>query len=280
MCPPFPVRPPRPRESLKSLVPRPSLPHHGSAKQLGELGVAREEILPPLPQLEVRAGLDELGIPLPQSPLLTDIVPQIAQSAIGAQQLYPGESLKAAYWGNPLEYEPPSAIQVSLIEGFSPVQPHNAPFLGSLPAPTRVLVPSVGVDSAVRALAIRDLGDSRAYETPKHVVGHIPNSANPGENGGVWLFGHLESLIAGEGNVFHSLPNIPDLLRKGEEVYTIVENGEGAYLYRIIETKVVHQDDMRVSDTGEATLSLVVCVPRFVYDHRLIDTGELVGFRP
>ena len=257
------------------------------SETLGELAVAREEILPlPLPilppplGLEGRAPLDELDIPLAPFLLPTDIRPKIAPSAIGAQQLYPGEALKAAYWGDPLEYEPPSALQVSLIEGFRPVQPHNAVFMGPLPAPTRILVPSVGVDSAVRALAIQDLGDSRAYETPKHVVGHIPTSANPGEDGGVWLFGHLESPIAGEGNVFHSLPNIPDLLRKGEDVYTIVENGEGAYLYRIIETRVVHQDEMKVSDTGAATLSLVVCVPRFVYDHRLIVTGELVGFRP
>ena len=214
-----------------------------------------------------------------QPPLVEDALPQISPSAIASQQLYPGEALKSVYWGNPLEYEPDSYIESSLIQGFKPLDPSKVAALGTLPAPTRIIIPSIGVDSDVTGLKILDLGDTRAYETPKHVVGHIPQSANPGEKGSTWFFGHLESPIAGEGNVFYNLPKIPDLLRKGEDVYAIVGNGVTSYLYRIIETRVVHQDDMKLYDTGGPTIHLVACVPRWVYDHRLIVTGELVGIR-
>ena len=205
--------------------------------------------------------------------------PQISPSAIAAQHPYPGEAIKATYWSNPLEYEPASYVESSLIQGFVALDPSQLMTLGTLPAPTRIIIPSIGVDSDVMGLEILDLGDSRAYDTPKHVVGHIPQSANPGERGSTWLFGHLESPIAREGNVFYNLPKVPDLLRKGQEVYTIVENGTSSYLYRITETKVIHQDDIQLFDSGGPLVHMVVCVPRFVYDHRLIVTGELVGIR-
>ena len=141
----------------------------------------------------------EVTIPSVQSPVDSQAPLRISPSAIAAQQLYPGEAIKATYWGNPLEYEPASYIESSLLRGYRPLDSSNAAAPGTLLPPTRIILPSIGVDSSVKELGIVDLGDSRAYETPKHVVGHIPVSPNPGEMGGVWLFGHLESPIAGEG---------------------------------------------------------------------------------
>jgi sortase (surface protein transpeptidase) len=218
---------------------------------------------------------------------------QISPSVIAAQQAYPGETLKAAYWSNPLEYEPPSYLETALLQGFRPIDSLTLPPTGTLSAAKRVILPSIGVDSKVEGLEIMNLGDSRAYQTPNRVVGQIPEESNPGEMGSVWLFGHLESPIAGEGNVFYNLPKIPDLLRKGQEVYTIVEAGSRSYLYKITEAVVVHQDDLKLDyghlkglkpeyaqlDPGGANLHLVACVPRFVYDSRLVVSGELVGVR-
>jgi len=216
---------------------------------------------------------------LPSGLEMVNQSPQISPSAIAAQQLYPGEALKASYWNNPLGYEPTSHLESSFIQGFKPVDPSMAAPVGTLSAPTRIIIPSIIVDSQVTGLRVLNLGDSRAYETPKNVVGHIPQSANPGEKGGVWLFGHLESPIEGEGNVFYTLPKIAELLRRGEEVYAIIESAKASYLYRIVESRVVHQDDMRLYDTGGPTIHLVTCVPKWVYDHRLIVTGKLVGIR-
>ena len=258
----------------------------------GELAIARQEFVaaattaapveaPKAPGVFVQLPADELsgGSPALLEPVTTFVAPALSPSVIASQQLYPGEALKATYWSEPFEYEPVSLLEASLIEGFRPFDANVASPIGTLAAPTHILIPSIGVDSDVVGLRVMNLGDSRAYETPKHVVGHIPESSNPGEQGSAWLFGHLESPIAGEGNVFYHLPKIPNLLRKGEEVYTIVESGETAYLYRIKETKVVHQNDMQRYDDDGSSIHLVVCVPRLVYDHRLIVTGTLVGVR-
>ena len=141
------------------------------------------------------------------------------------------------------------------------------------------------------ALEILDLGDRKAYETPDNVVGHIPSTSSPGELGSQWLFGHLESPIVGEGNVFHNLPKIPGLLRESEDVFAVVESGPRSYLYKLTEAVVVHQDDMSLNygrlraqkpefaqlTPTNANLHLVACVPSLVYDHRIVVSGELVG---
>ena len=235
------------------------------------------EPVPEAPPVLV-SRLDSVGVALPLPPA-ADTAPLVSPSAIEAQQLFPGNAIKAAYWSDPLRYEPDSYIVSTLIKSFRPIGPNDVAAVGTLPAPTRIILPSVGVDSEVTGLRVLDLGDSRAYETPKHVVGYIPEAASPGENGSAWFFGHLESPIAGEGNVFYNLPKIPDQLRDGQDVYAVVENETASYLYRITETRVVHQDDMKLYDTGGPTIHLVSCVPRFVYDHRLIVTGELVGVK-
>ena len=136
------------------------------------------------------------------------------------------------------------------------------------------------MDSEVANLAIIDLGDSSQYETPKHVVGRIPRASNPGEVGNTWLFGHLESPIKGEGNVFRRLPEIPSLLNAGDDVYVSILNEDGdEYLYHVTETEVVNQDDLVLYETDDPTITLVACVPRLVYDHRILVTAKLVGVK-
>ena len=77
--------------------------------------------------------------------------------------------------------------------------------------------------------------------------------------------------------MFYNLPLIAEKLRNGEEVHVITDNGDQKYLYRITSTRVVHQDDLELEQSDQATINLVTCVPRLVYDHRLIVTGQLVG---
>ena len=225
----------------------------------------------------------------PQGPAFV----QLSAADVAAQQLYPGEGLRATYWNNPLEYEPPAYVDSYLVQGFKQLEPGMIAPLGTLASPTQLAIPAIGLDSRVEGLEILDLGDSRAYATPKNVVGHIPELANAGEDGAAWFFGHLESPLAGEGNVFYALPKIPDLLRRGEEVHVIVANGNQSYLYRITEAFVVHQDDLRMDyaylqglkpefaqlDPNGANIHLVACVPKLVYDHRIVVSGELVGIR-
>ncbi len=224
--------------------------------------------------------------PEPMGPLVT-------ASSISDRTLYPAEAVTPSYWGSLEAYEPLPYVEAKMLEGFLSVDATSFAPTGTLAPPTGIYIPAINVETQIEALQILDLGDSRAYETPKHVVGHIPESSNPGEVGSVWLFGHLESPIAGEGNVFYNLPKIPDMLRQGRAVYTVVESGGRDYLYQITEAFVVHADDLRMDysylknlkpeyahlDPAGSNIHLVTCVPRLVYDSRLVVSGELVGIR-
>ena len=196
--------------------------------------------------------------------------------------VYPGVQIHPKYWGEPLwagtdTYSP---IEEGLPDGYRAVS-----YLDFEPGDTsktearRILIPLIDVDSVVAELQVLDLGDSRTYETPKNVVGHIPTTPNPGDLGNGWYFGHLASPIRGEGNVFGRLPELPQHLRNGDSVYVAIESAEGEYLYLVTTTRVVHEDELHIYDSGDATVTLVACVPKLIYDHRLLITAMLVGTR-
>ena len=249
----------------------------------GELAQARESV-----------ATESVATETSQATAISDIQQPLLQLpiwAIAQQQLYPGEALRASVWSNPLVYEPTSYIETRILGQFKPIGLDQIAAPGTLLAPTRITIPSIDVESKVSALQIMNLGDSRAYETPKNTVGHIPQSVNAGEMGSAWFFGHLESPIMNEGAVFYNLPKIPGLLRNGEQVYVIVEAGESAYLYKITEAIVVGQDELKLNyqalkdlkpqyaqlEPGGANLHLVACVPRWDYSRRLVVSGTLVG---
>ena len=200
--------------------------------------------------------------------------------------LYPATRIHPKFWAQPLwsggePYVYSLTDPVGLPEGFRAASAvDDALRRGEGSTTSRIAIPLIEVDSETTELAILNLGDSRAYETPKHLVGHIPQSPNPGEVGNGWYFGHLESPIRGEGNVFHRLPEIPDLLRDGDDVFVELESADGrVFLYKTTRTEVVHQDEFRFYGADVAQITLVACVPRLVYDHRIVVTAELVGVK-
>lgn len=205
------------------------------------------------------------------------VLPGISAMAIRSRGLYPGDALLASAWSNPWSYEPLGFQEQLLLQGFTPIDFAQVTPPGGLTPATRLMVPSIGIDSSVKELAILDLGGSRAYETPANAVGHIPETADAGEAESSWFFGHTESPTLGEGSVFLDLRKIPGKLRNGEDVLIITDNGQEQFLYRATSSAVVHQNDMKLYDTGQATIHLVSCVPRLVYDHRLIISGELIA---
>ena len=196
--------------------------------------------------------------------------------------IYPGYQMHPKYWDQPLTAGADLYAYGAVLrpDGYVSIDSSQGMLRGTASDASHIRIPSIGVDSAVSNLAIIDIGDSRQYETPKHVVGRIPETSNPGELGNTWLFGHLESPIRGEGNVFQKLPEIPALVNSGDPVYVSLLNEDGdEFLYQITETEVVHQDDLQLYETEESTITLVSCVPRLVYDHRLLVIGKLVGVK-
>ena len=204
----------------------------------------------------------------------------------GASSEGPGAGILAAYGIDPSFFEKENTIAAQLMalaieESKAEAATYSDASLvdlgGAESAAARIRIPAVHVDSEVKDLEILSLGDSYAWETPKQVVGHIPTTARPGGDGEGWYFGHLESPIKGEGNVFTRLPEIPALLGEGETVYIFVEAGDRSYVYQVYKTDTVYQDDLQITDSGNQDITLVTCVPRFYYDHRLVVTAALVG---
>ena len=193
---------------------------------------------------------------------------------------YPGAQMHPKYWGHPMWAGSDlfTYRESGLPDGFRLVSESDIITSPSTAGnATHIRIPIIGVDSAVEELAILQLGDSRAYETPKNVVGHIPQTPNPAEPGTGWYFGHLESPIKGEGNVFAKLPDIPEYLRNGDPVYVAINGEDAELLYQVTRTQVLHQSELQLHDVGGSTIILVACVPRLVYDHRLLVTAKLVG---
>ena len=155
----------------------------------------------------------------------------------------------------------------------------NGMVSGALIPATRIRIPALDLDSRVAELAVVRSDDSASWETPKHVVGHIPTTANVGSGGQGWYFGHLESPIKGEGSVFRRLPEVATLLKDDPDrpVYVFLESGDRSFAYRIYNVEVVSQEELAIADSGTQDITLVTCTPRFVYDQRLLVTAALVG---
>ena len=157
---------------------------------------------------------------------------------------------------------------------------YKKPFI-NLPktaVPTKIIISEIGLNSKVSDLEIIDLGSSASYETPKNIVGHIPESVNPGGIGKSWYFGHLESFIRKEGNVFHMLPKIPELLKQDPFLFVHISTDKKTYVYQIYKTEVIPKEELYLdlkSDTPEAIL--VTCVPSFLYHSRLLVYSKLIG---
>lgn len=229
-----------------------------------------------LPQLESTSTLS-----LPKSTTSTAAALPITTYQLPSQStssLYPTNILRAQDWGNPVWAED-SLIRTGseLLPQYQSVDWSNLPKSSELTPASQISIPAIGLTAEVEGLNVVDLGDYRAYETPSFTVGHIPETANPGSGSNGWYFGHLESPIKGEGSVFQNLPELADIVRAGEKVYITVENTNASYLYQVTRTQVVHQDDFAITEAPEPTITLVTCVPRLVYDHRLLVEAKLVG---
>jgi len=193
------------------------------------------------------------------------------------QELHPGALLPARQWADP---RGSLDLKVPALAGFTPVSAEGRQSIsGAIGRAERIAIPALDLEAGVNELQIDDLGDALSYQTPRFTVGHIPDSPNPGSHGNGWYFGHLESPIAGEGNVFSRLPRVPQLLRQGDDVHVIIESNGREYLYLVSQTDLVHEDEVELYQAPDARITLVTCFPRLRYDQRLLVTALLIGFR-
>ena len=202
--------------------------------------------------------------------------PDVAQFA----SLYPGDLLNPKYWSEP-EWAGSDAFGGPTIpDGFVPILSTDI-FKDFDPTAnaTRMRIPAIKVNSTVSELNIIDLGDQKSYETPNNTVGHIPETSRPGQQGDGWFFAHLESFAAGEGNIFRHLPDITELIKQ-DPVDVYLETPEAEFIYRVTGTTQIHQDDLKLSSSTDAQITLVTCWPPRVYDYRVLVDATLIAYRP
>jgi LPXTG-site transpeptidase (sortase) family protein len=134
---------------------------------------------------------------------------------------------------------------------------------------TRVVVPSVGIDALVSSVGYTFRDGQLQYDVPKREAGHYVGTAAPGQPGNVVIGGHVVN--RGAAAVFAPLPE----LRAGEviEVY----RGDEVFRYSVVEIRIVAADATAVmSQTQDATLTLITCFPDDGYRERLVVIGKLL----
>ena len=143
--------------------------------------------------------------------------------------------------------------------------------------PRKISIPILNLTAPVENLGIVEKDGRKVYETPKNLVGRIPSSPNQPDSFTGWYFGHLESPLKGEGNVFHNLPEIAEHLINGNEVLLSLGKPGKELVYQVIKSEVVHESDLKLYDPGLENIILVTCSNRPIYDHRQLGTATLVG---
>lgn len=138
--------------------------------------------------------------------------------------------------------------------------------------PSRLVIPSIKLDSKVVEVGIVMDKGKPAWDTAAFAVGFHRGSALPGTVGNTVMNGHISSPVSHKGDVFRHLPD----LRIGDEIDVYV--GEKKVAYDVTELRVVPPTAIQVLDpTPDATLTLITCYPDNVYTSRLIVIGKLAA---
>ncbi len=143
-----------------------------------------------------------------------------------------------------------------------------------MPPPTRIQIPSVGIDTTVVEVGYRivEIQGMQVieWEVADYAAGHHSTSANPGEGGNIVITGHNDW----KGEVFRTL----EYVKLGDEV--ILTSAAGVFRYRVTEIHYRKEVGVPLEEriaTGrfldpmpEERVTLVTCWPYGIDDHRII----------
>ena len=119
--------------------------------------------------------------------------------------------------------------------------------------PNEILIPSIGVRAPIVYVDV--ISEPVFVEALHHGVVHYPMTANVGEPGNAFLFGHSSDWIGVEDpyrNVFALLPH----LLVGDEI-TVTDQDGLTFTYVVTETFIVTPTDTRVLEQGDGTESIL-----------------------
>ena len=150
-----------------------------------------------------------------------------------------------------------------------------------MPPPTRIQIPSVGIDAPVVEVGYKIVEIQGVkvieWEVAEYAAGHHNTSANPGEGGNIVITGHNDW----KGEVFRTLEHV----KLGDEV--ILTSDAGLFRYRVVEIHYRKEVGVPLEEriaTGrfldpmpEERVTLVTCWPYGIDDHRIIVIAKPVG---
>lgn len=115
-------------------------------------------------------------------------------------------------------------------------------------------IPKIKVEEAVREGSTQGVLSS--------ALGHVENTALPGEDGNCCIAGHRNNVL---GKYFNRL----DEVMPGDVVE--IETRDGLYIYEVTSMEVVEPEDVEVLAYAEGkNLTLITCTPFLIGTHRLI----------
>lgn len=137
--------------------------------------------------------------------------------------------------------------------------------------PTRVVVRSAGIDTAISEVGVvLDQSGRPAWETAWRTAGHHMDSALPGEPGNLVLTGHVSVADRGNAAVFRTL----DRAKVGDVVE--VYSGSEVFRYQITDVAVVEPYFTRaLASDHRARLTMITCTPDL--QRRLVVNGTLLS---
>jgi LPXTG-site transpeptidase (sortase) family protein len=136
--------------------------------------------------------------------------------------------------------------------------------------PTRIVVPSAGIDAPVVEVGVVFADGEPRWETAWHAAGHHIDSAMPGQPGNMVISGHVSVADRRNAPVFATL----DRVREGDAI--VVYAGSAAYRYVVESIAVVDPGATEVlRSDARATVTLITCTRDL--RHRLVVTGRLAG---
>ena len=123
---------------------------------------------------------------------------------------------------------------------------------------THIRIPRVGIDVAVEERGF----NFGAWEVPRYTVAHYwPVAAHPGTAGNIIMAGH----VGYRDTIFNHLPQV----QVGDAISLTVGGAERHYSVEEVLT-VLPNETWVMDPTESEMLTLITCVPIYVYSHRLI----------
>lgn len=131
----------------------------------------------------------------------------------------------------------------------SPRAPEDAVLLGLLNQPDRLLIPRLLIDAPL--VRVTERSESAYQAALREGVAHFPGTAEAGQTGNAYYFGHSSDFPLSPGDYKTVFAALTDAV-EGDAIY-ITDASGNAYRYTVTSTQIVEPDDLSVLDQSDKT---------------------------